>query len=740
MPASPELAEDLAARVRELYDAAEVALLERLATALAEGIESPKWAELKFAAVGDLRRAVEQISTALEQDANGAVAEALIEAYGRGEQAAVAELGAVPVGHEPFIRRHLPNSAAVDRLAASYARDTRPLYARITRAVVDVFRSIVTRVSGGVLLGTETRRQASQRALNAFAARGVTGFIDRAGRSWDMAAYAEMSVRSVTARAAIDGHTDHLQALGLSLVIVSDAPLECPLCAPWEGEVLAINGQDGPHTVHAEHTIEDDRIVTVHVVGSLLEARAAGLFHPNCRHSLSAYFPGVTKRPQSPPHPQSATYEDTQHQRYLERQVRAWKRRQAAAMDDDARKRAGAKVREYQARIRQHTEETGLRRKREREQLPKTTTPPTLAPETVQAARVRTDPGALREMSEAQLADAIGSGRLDADDLGRVQAEVDRREQQSLMDRVRPAGRLAEDLTGFSDDELGRALPHLTPEEALRVAAEMDRRDTDAALPGARRDLIGLSDEQLGLRARNATGDELAVIAAEADRRQLLAAVFPGGRLADDLSGLDEDTLGWALRYATAHDAARIAAEIDRRHPPAALPPASADPDPVAAQLADFAAIDEILGPIPDSDEWAHLTEDLPDDPRDSMTAAERWIADQEEAQESARTAYTREQIRDMYAQLIYTQFLQAEDELRGYLLTKRADLDGVHPISLFSGPAHIAYARASEELKRWWQTHPRTTLAEYTEQVRGVPSEAAEKARQSSWAQQQKL
>ena len=740
MPVSPAMAEDLAARVRELYDAAEVALLERLASALAEGIDSPRWAELKLAAVGDLRRAIEQVSTALEQDANGAVAEALIEAYGRGEQAAVAELGAVPVGHEQFARRHLPNAPSVDRLAASYAQDTRPLYARITRAVLDVFRNVVARVSGGVLLGTETRRQASQRALNVFATRGVTGFVDRAGRSWDMAAYAEMAVRSVTARAAIDGHTDQLGAMGVGLVIVSDAPLECPLCRPWEGEILSINGQDGPHTLRAEHTTEDDRIVTVHVVGSLLEARAAGLFHPNCRHSLGAYFPGVTTRPPHHATP-GTTYEDTQRQREIERHIRRWKRRQAVALDEDARRAAGAKVREWQKALREHVAaHDALSRKRHREQLPKTTTPPPLAPETVQAARVRTDPGALREMSEQQLADALASGRLDADDLGRVQVEVDRREQQALMDRVRPAGRLAGDLTGFSDDELGRALPDLTPAEALRVAAEMDRRDTDAALPGARRDLIGLSDEQLGLRARNATGDELAAIAAEADRRQLLAAVFPGGRLADDLTDVDENTLGWALRYATADEAARIAAELDRRDPPAELPPASTDPDPVAAQLADRAAIDEILGPIGDPDEWAHLAEDLPDDPRDSMSAAERWVADQEEAQESARIAYTREQIREMYAEYIYTQYLQAEDELRGYLLTKKADLAGVDPISLFSGPAHIAYARASEELKSWWQTHPRTTLAEYTEQIRGVPSAAAEKARQSSWAQQQKL
>ncbi|MDX3582530.1 phage minor capsid protein [Streptomyces europaeiscabiei] len=292
------MAEDLASEVARLYEDAEAALLERLAKALEADIESPRWAELKLAAIGNLRTAVETVAEALQQDTDGAVRRALVTAYSRGRQAAVAELGALDIGRELVARETLPNAPAVDRLAASLAADTRPVYVRITRAVVDAYQRIVGRASGNVLLGTTTRRQASQRALDQFAQRGITGFVDRSGRSWDMAAYAEMAVRSVTARAAIEGHTDALTELGVGLVIVSDAPLECPLCRQWEGEVLALGGQSGPHTVRAEHAAPPEQprqgllrrrgpapTVVVHVAGSLLEARAAGLFHPNC-------FPG----------------------------------------------------------------------------------------------------------------------------------------------------------------------------------------------------------------------------------------------------------------------------------------------------------------------------------------------------------------------------------------------------------------------------------------------------------------
>lgn len=375
MPVSPAMAEDLATEVRRLYDDAEAALLERLAAALEADIDSPLWAQLKAASIGDLRQAVETIADALQQDADGAVRAALVTAYNRGRQAAVAELGALDIGRELQARRILPGAPAVDRLAASMANDTRPLYTRITRAVVDVYRRITGRASGNVLLGGLTRRQASQRALDQFANRGVTGFVDSAGHNWDMASYAEMAVRSVTARAAIEGHIDVLGELGVGLVIVSDAPLECPLCRPWEGEVLSLAGPDGPHTVRAEHSIQPSglfaptRTVAVHVAGSLTEARAAGLFHPNCRHSLGAYLPGVTTRPPHHTTP-GTTYEDTQRQREIERHIRRWKRRQAAAMDEATRRKAGAKVREWQAAARAHVAaHDDLRRKPAREQI-----------------------------------------------------------------------------------------------------------------------------------------------------------------------------------------------------------------------------------------------------------------------------------------------------------------------------------------------------------------------------------
>jgi hypothetical protein len=377
MPVSPADTVDLARAIAVLYEDAEDALLRILAAALAEGIESPRWAELKLRAIGDVRAAVQDVTDALQRDASGAISRAVAEAYDRGGQSAVAELGALAEGRRAFVARHLPGASQADRLAAAAVAEQGPTWQRILREPLDAYRDIVARVSGSTLLGGLTRRQTAQRALDQFARGGITSFTDVRGRNWNIASYAEMAVRSSTARAAIDGHVDQLTALGEQLVIVSDAILECPLCRPWETEVLAIGGQSGPHTLRLPHAIQPTGLrnllrpsetVVVYVAGSLAEARAAGLFHPNCRHSLSVYLPGVTQRPPQPAHPNGATYEDTQQQRYLERQVRAWKRRAAASMDDASRRAANARVRQYQARIRELVDDKGLTRKPHREQ------------------------------------------------------------------------------------------------------------------------------------------------------------------------------------------------------------------------------------------------------------------------------------------------------------------------------------------------------------------------------------
>jgi hypothetical protein len=242
MPVSPALAESLAADVVEMYAEAERALLARIAKSLAKGLDAPGWAEKKLAEVQFLRHQTEKLVADLGDRAAAQVAVSLAEAYNRGGASAAADLAALlKVGLEEASAPIL-GLPSVERLVAETMRSLIAANARMTVATVQAFRDIVTETSSQVLIGTQTRRQAAQAALNRFAAKGITGFVDRSGRGWNLASYVEMAMRTGCGKAAVQGHIDRLQQYGLNLVIVSDAPKECPLCRPWEGKVLSIGG------------------------------------------------------------------------------------------------------------------------------------------------------------------------------------------------------------------------------------------------------------------------------------------------------------------------------------------------------------------------------------------------------------------------------------------------------------------------------------------------------------------
>jgi hypothetical protein len=778
------MVEPLAERTRDLYAQAEERLLGIIARSLAADLDAPSWAERKLSAVQALRRAsqavVDELGKAVTLDVHDAVA----EAYNTGHRAAVAEIGALSDDARRMVDDVTPNAQAVDRLAQETVTVLTDRHRSILRTIVDRFRAVVAEVTATPLLGTGTRRQATQDAMRRWADEGVTTFRDRSGRRWQLTSYAEMAVRTSVARAATEAHTRALTDAGIDLVTVSNAPRECPLCRPWEGQVLTLTGPPGARTVEVEHATEDGRMVRVRVAGSLDEARRAGLQHPNCRHSVSAYTPGISRTDRAEPDPDG--YEAGQRQREIERHIRQYKRRAAAATTPEGRRAAEGKVRQWQAAMRDHlAAHPDLRRLRHREQegasnLPPEQTararrdgtpppaPPT--PEQIEAARVWSgDDASVRAMSDDDLAAAMRSTLLDDRARRRIEQEADRRDAAALLDRAAPGGRLADDLTVFSDDELGRILAHVDTTDALRIAAEMNRRDVAARLPGVRADLVGLSDDVLAARVREALAhgtDDVAALAAEAHRRDMLADLFPGGTLAADLTAVGDDALAWAMQYADSSEILRIAAEMDRREP-VDLPPPADTGNSVADLLVDRAALADVLDPAPVPERWGEYADDeafdalrraaaeefgdsrdpdADDDPELSFEerlarayAAEQAGIGQSVQERAGLKKLTRREARQLYTEWIWQQAAAAEEATNGQLFNAK-NRDKGHSIeSLFAGPAHIAYARASDELKEWWESNPRKSQAEFIEELTGVTQRWAAGAKMNARGQQLK-
>lgn len=354
---SPDDASDLGAETAENYAKAEIETIGRIARFLRVGIDTDQWEHDRRNGAGALRRILGQLLGVFFRRGRSAAEQAVREAVRRGVAEADREIGSV-APHKPADHHA---TRAVDRIS----RDLGSVEQSMARNAMDAYHRIITQASVPVVEGTATRRKAAERALARFADAGITGFVDKAGRRWEIASYVEMAVRTHVANAMIDAHAQRLQDAGMNLVMVSQAPYECPLCKPWEGKILTLSDRSGEHQVKAK-SAATGRQVTVQVAGSLSEARLKGLLHPNCRHTVEAYLPGVTRKPEKP-NVGSVAYQDTQQQRYLERQARKWDRRRAAAISDEERRKADAAFKGYRARVRQLTAATGLPRKTHRE-------------------------------------------------------------------------------------------------------------------------------------------------------------------------------------------------------------------------------------------------------------------------------------------------------------------------------------------------------------------------------------
>jgi hypothetical protein len=112
-----------------------------------------------------------------------------------------------------------------------------------------------------------------------------------------------------------------------------------------------------------------------------------------------------------------------------------------------------------------------------------------------------------------------------------------------------------------------------------------------------------------------------------------------------------------------------------------------------------------------------------------------RWLAGREADAAANAGGMSRADIAAEYAAHVERQYLAAETYCRGVLLTRAAAAAGVHPRTLFTGPSHVAHARASEELRRFWaDVDPRMTLAEFTAHLTGRWTDAAETARHAAY------
>jgi len=248
-------------RLVKFYEQAEREILDRLNRALLRGNKTEYLAQMK--------KNIDIILQQLREGNRTWCEQAIPRVYSQGLYSADAMLK--DVGTSTSAAFGAIHQQAAQVMAENAFQRLQDVVQVIGRQAEGIYRDLALESVRGTVVGYETWKQVANRYREQLAERGVTGFRDRSGRAWNMRTYTEMVARTTTQQAHTEGTLNRLSEQGHDLIIVSRHRGACPLCTPWEGKILSISGKTKGYP-----TFE--------------EAKASGLMHPNCRHTVSLYI------------------------------------------------------------------------------------------------------------------------------------------------------------------------------------------------------------------------------------------------------------------------------------------------------------------------------------------------------------------------------------------------------------------------------------------------------------------
>jgi len=310
-----------------IYQKAYTDLLEKIAEKQARGTST----QFQRSLLRDVENTLEEVNGHTKKWAEQAIPKTYKQALEETRAWWRSQGADVPAVSADFQTVH---KRAVQVIAENFVENMTDATAFVGRRIRDQWRRTALDVIGDREATGETLREAKKKFLQRMSDRGFTAFRDVRGRQWRLDAYADMAIRStgreVTNTALINQQrefeSDHVQ-------FTSHAN-PCEICAPLEGRVYSISGND-------------DRFPAL---DKAFEEGYANI-HPNCRHSLRPYVPEFdddvdsTAREsnrsfQRDPRTQAEkeAYEREQTKRRREREDRKQYERYKLALPDDAPK------------------------------------------------------------------------------------------------------------------------------------------------------------------------------------------------------------------------------------------------------------------------------------------------------------------------------------------------------------------------------------------------------------------
>lgn len=167
--------------------------------------------------------------------------------------------------------------ALTDEVALAFAQSITAISRNSSQLLSQAIKQQLNFVIAQGKLTGEARATISNNIKQVIQENGITALTDKSGRNWSFDNYARMLARTKAAEARNQGLTNRMLASGYDLVQVSNHRSDHRACAVWEGRILSLTGNTpGFPTLNG--------------------AAMAGLFHPNCEHSVNVIVPELASK------------------------------------------------------------------------------------------------------------------------------------------------------------------------------------------------------------------------------------------------------------------------------------------------------------------------------------------------------------------------------------------------------------------------------------------------------------
>lgn len=224
------------------------------------------------------------------------------------------------------------------------------------RTMDDVYRQTVNKAQLAISTGSVTLQQAIDMSVRDFLDKGINCIVYRDGRRVNIADYVRMALRTTSTRAKLQGEAAKIKSLGYDTVQVTKYSMCSDTCLPWQGRPYiddVFSFWDGEIEERENGELWGKSNYCGKWFPLLSTAIHSGLFHPNCRHTITLYVDGDPLPKAIDNSEIEKRYKLEQKQRRLENEVRRAKRKAEGFSDPDNVKKANKKLREAQKKLRE---------------------------------------------------------------------------------------------------------------------------------------------------------------------------------------------------------------------------------------------------------------------------------------------------------------------------------------------------------------------------------------------------